>query len=313
MAVLFFREGWTTANGLGCDVLVFAAALALAARQLSRSLSKPCGCGSSWARPISPEGGNYRTSGHRGGLASSSKARGVGQLTGGIAHDFNNLLTVVIGNLMLAIGRTEKIRRICRCFRVPCSAAERGVSLIQRLLAFARKQQLAPRSVDIGALIAGIEDLLRRTLGTRIRSSVATAPDLPPARVDPNQLELAILNLTINARDAMPRAATCASDSELGVSSIARPDKLPPGEYVVISITDTGTGMDEATLSRAFDPFFTTKEVGSGSGSAADGPGLCCTIRRRRADPQQARRGNKSSCGCPKRTSPPRPSTVEQI
>jgi signal transduction histidine kinase len=267
MAALFLREGSTTGNGLAAMVLVFATALALAARQLSRFFVE------TMRLRFELNDANIRLKAEiaehqatEAALRQAQKLEAIGQLTGGIAHDFNNLLTVVIGNLMLAIDRTEKNSPNLQLLQGALRAAEQGVSLVQRLLAFARKQQLAPRSVDIGALIAGIEELLRRTLGPRIRLSVATAPDLPPARVDSNQLELAILNLTINARDAMPTGGSLRI--ALGAQRVVdgRPDELPPGEYVVIQITDTGTGMDEATLSRAFDPFFTTKEVGSGSG-----------------------------------------------
>ncbi len=145
-------------------------------------------------------------------------------------------------------------------------AADRGVALVQRLLAFAREQRLDPRSVDLGVLIAGIEDLLRRTLGPSIQLSVGASHDLAPARVDTNQLELAILNLAINARDAMPDGGTLRITLESCLTGEGSPRELPSGAYIVVSISDTGTGMDEATLARAFDPFFTTKQIGSGSG-----------------------------------------------
>jgi signal transduction histidine kinase len=140
------------------------------------------------------------------------------------------------------------------------------VALIQRLLAFARKPQLDARSVDLNRLVVGIEDLLRRTLGTRIRLAINAEADLAPARVDANQLELAILNLTINARDAMPEGGVLHIGLQNCRANHRAPPELSPGEYIVVSISDTGTGMDKVTLARAFDPFFTTKEVGSGSG-----------------------------------------------
>jgi signal transduction histidine kinase len=145
-------------------------------------------------------------------------------------------------------------------------AAERGATLIQRLLAFARKQRLDPRSVDLNCLVVGIEDLLRRTLGDRIRVAISAGADLAPARVDANQLELAILNLTINARDAMPDGGLLRIDLQNRNVDRKSPTELSLAEYVVMSISDTGTGMDETTLARAFEPFFTTKEIGSGSG-----------------------------------------------
>jgi len=145
-------------------------------------------------------------------------------------------------------------------------AAERGVALIQRLLTFARRQKLDARSVDLNVLIAGIEDLLRRTLGSRIRLVLNAETDLAPARVDANQLELAVLNLTINARDAMPKGGVLHLTLRNSGADQRLPPDLSPGEYVVLSISDSGTGMDEVTLARVFEPFFTTKEIGSGSG-----------------------------------------------
>jgi signal transduction histidine kinase len=199
-------------------------------------------------------------------LRQAQKLEAVGQLTGGIAHDFNNLLTVVIGNLTLAIGRAGEHPTIVTPLRGALQAAERGVALIQRLLAFARKQQLDPQSVDLNRLVADIAELLRRTLGAQIRLAIASYPDLAPARVDANQLELAILNLTINARDAMPSGGVLQIELFSRQADHGSPPELSPGDYVVLSITDTGTGMDEATLARAAEPFFTTKEIGSGSG-----------------------------------------------
>jgi signal transduction histidine kinase len=199
-------------------------------------------------------------------LRQAQKLEAVGQLTGGIAHDFNNLLTVVIGNLALAVERAGDISAILPLLQSALQAANRGVALIERLLAFARKQRLDPRSVDLNRLIAGIEDLLRRTLGDRIRLIITAEADLAPARVDANQLELAILNLTINARDAMPGGGDLRICLQNRQANYGSPYELSPGEYVVISISDTGTGMDEATLTRAFEPFFTTKDIGSGSG-----------------------------------------------
>jgi signal transduction histidine kinase len=138
--------------------------------------------------------------------------------------------------------------------------------LIHRLLAFARKQRLDPKPVNLSHLVAGIEDLIRRTLGDRIGLAIASDPDLSPACVDANQLELAILNLTINARDAMPGGGSLRIDLQNRRTGDRSPAELSPGDYVVVSISDTGTGMDEETLARAFEPFFTTKELGTGSG-----------------------------------------------
>jgi CheY-like chemotaxis protein/nitrogen-specific signal transduction histidine kinase len=199
-------------------------------------------------------------------LHQAQKLEAIGHLTGGIAHDFNNLLTVVIGNLMLARGRAGGNVAIAPLLDNAMQAAERGVAQIQRLLGFARRQRLDPRSVDLSRLVAGINALLPHTLGPGIDLSIAADADLAPAHVDANQLELAILNLAINARDAMPRGGSVRIGLENHATNRDSPPELTPGKYVVISITDTGTGMDAATLAQAFDPFFTTKDAGAGSG-----------------------------------------------
>jgi signal transduction histidine kinase len=254
MAVVFFRQGTTTATALGAMILVFAAALSAAGLHLSGFFAK------TMQLRFDLEVANLRLQAEmaeremtEAALRQAQKLEAIGRLTGGISHDFNNLLTVVIGNLALAIGRAGNMPTILPPLESALQAAERGATLIQRLLAFARKQRLDPRSVDLNCLVVGIEDLLRRTLGDRIRVAISAGADLAPARVDANQLELAILNLTINARDAMP-------------VDRKSPTELSLAEYVVVSISDTGTGMDETTLARAFEPFFTTKEIGSGSG-----------------------------------------------
>jgi nitrogen-specific signal transduction histidine kinase len=199
-------------------------------------------------------------------LRQAQKLEAVGQLTGGIAHDFNNLLTVVIGNLTLASGRTSANSNIFPLIQSALRSAERGVALIQRLLAFARKQHLDPQSVDLGVLVAGIEELLQRTVGPAIRLEIATDTNLAPAHVDANQVELAILNLAINARDAMPMGGKLRISLHNRRADHSSPAGLTPGDYVLVSISDTGTGMDDATIAQAFDPFFTTKGVGIGSG-----------------------------------------------
>ncbi len=199
-------------------------------------------------------------------LRQAQKLEAIGHLTGGIAHDFNNLLTVVIGNLMLARGRAGGNVAIAPLLDSAMQAAERGVAQIQRLLGFARRQRLDPRSVDLSRLVAGIDALLRQTLGPGINLLIAADADLAPAHVDANQLELAILNLAINARDAMPTGGSVRIGLENHATNHDSPPELTPGKYVVISITDTGTGMDAATLAQAFDPFFTTKDAGAGSG-----------------------------------------------
>jgi signal transduction histidine kinase len=186
-------------------ILVFAAALSLAGLHLNRFFGETMRLrfelGAAYLHLQAEIADREAT---EAALRQAQKLEAAGQLTGGISHDFNNLLTVVIGNLLLAIERTGDIPAILPLLQSARQAAERGVALIERLLAFARKQRLDPRSVDLNRLIAGIEDLLQRTLGDRIRLVITAEAGLAPARVDANQLELAILNLTINARDAMP-------------------------------------------------------------------------------------------------------------
>ncbi len=267
MAVLLFGQRTETAAALGTMVLVFAAALSLAGVHLNRFFAETMRLrfelGAANLRLQAEIAEREAT---EAALRQAQKLEAVGQLTGGISHDFNNLLTVVIGNLALAIERARDIPAILPLLQSALQAAERGVALIERLLAFARKQRLDPRSVELNRLVAGIEDLLRRTLGNRIRLIINAEADLAPARVDANQLELAILNLTINARDAMPDGGNLRIWLQNRRVNHGSPSELSPGEYVVLSISDTGTGMDEATLARAFEPFFTTKGIGSGSG-----------------------------------------------
>jgi signal transduction histidine kinase len=267
MTVLFFGQGTKTAAALGTMILVFSAALSLAGLHLNRFFAETMQLRFELgAANLRLQAEITEREATEAALRQAQKLEAVGQLTGGISHDFNNLLTVVIGNLALAIERAREIPAILPLLQNALQAAERGVALIERLLAFARKQRLDPRSVDLNRLIAGIEDLLRRTLGDRIRLIITAEADLAPARVDANQLELAILNLTINARDAMPGGGNLRIGLQNRQANYGWPSELSPGEYVVVSISDIGTGMDEATLTRAFEPFFTTKEIGSGSG-----------------------------------------------
>jgi len=267
MAVRFFAEGTAADSALGAMIVIFAGALSLAGAHLNRFFTE------AMRLRFELNDANLRLQAemveHRAteaALRQAQKLEAVGQLTGGIAHDFNNLLTVVIGNLALASGRTSENSDILPLLQSALRAAERGVALIQRLLAFARKQRLDPRSVDLGALVAGIQELLQRTVGPAIHLEIATDVGLAPAHVDANQVELAILNLAINARDAMPVGGTLRISLRNGSADRSPPAELTPGDYVIVSISDTGTGMDAAALAQAFDPFFTTKEVGSGSG-----------------------------------------------
>ncbi|MBJ6120412.1 PAS domain-containing hybrid sensor histidine kinase/response regulator [Sphingomonas mollis] len=199
-------------------------------------------------------------------LAQAQKMDAIGQLTGGVAHDFNNLLTPIVGSLDLLRRRHKDDERTQRMISGALQAAERAATLTQRLLSFARRQALQPRAVDVGALIDGIVDLIRRSLGPSIVVSLEIPRHLSSARVDPNQLELALLNLAINARDAMPGGGKLV----IGVGDVVVDDRngvgLQAGSYVRLIATDTGTGMDRATLARATEPFFSTKGVGKGTG-----------------------------------------------
>jgi len=200
-------------------------------------------------------------------LRQAHKMEAIGQLTGGIAHDFNNLLTAVIGHLEMAEARICEDPGATKLLQAALRAADRGATLTRHLLAFARRQHLEPMPVDATAVVDSVAKMLRRTIGPEIRLAVHTERGLPPAWVDPNQLELAILNLALNARDAMPdggilRVDLTCTHADNGGS----PPDLAFGEYVSISVSDTGTGMNPETLARAFEPFFTTKEAGRGSG-----------------------------------------------
>ncbi len=199
-------------------------------------------------------------------LAQAQKMDAIGQLTGGVAHDFNNLLTPIVGSLDLIRLRYKDDERTQRMVGSALQAAERAGTLTHRLLAFARRQALQPAPVDTGLLIDGIVDLIRRSLGPTIMVTVEVAPGLPCARVDPNQLELALLNLAINARDAMPAGGSLALSVAEAAMAPGNPGGLAPGRYIRVTVSDTGIGMDKATLARATEPVFSTKEVGKGTG-----------------------------------------------
>ncbi|MFC3125674.1 PAS domain-containing protein [Pseudoroseomonas globiformis] len=203
-------------------------------------------------------------------LRQSQKMEAVGQLTGGLAHDFNNLLTGVIGSLdlleaRLQRGRLEDLDRFILAAR---GAAERAASLTHRLMAFSRRQTLDPRPVRADELVLGMEELVRRTVGPGIRVEVARGDAPWGTLCDPNQLENALLNLCINARDAMPQGGRLRiSTANLSLEGRgAQLVRLTPGDYVVMRVADTGTGMPPEVLARAFDPFFTTKPIGQGTG-----------------------------------------------
>ena len=199
-------------------------------------------------------------------LSQAQKIEAVGQLTGGIAHDFNNILTVIQGNLELLRER-HVAPAGQRMVDAASRAAERGATLTNQLLAFARRQRLAPRPVDIGHIVRAMGELLSHTIGEMITVEVALEDGLWRAMVDPSQIEHAILNLALNARDAMAAGGTliiAAANADPAKAPL--PDDLPEGDHVVIAVTDTGIGMDEDVVVRACDPFFTTKEVGKGTG-----------------------------------------------
>lgn len=199
-------------------------------------------------------------------LRQAQKMEAIGQLTGGIAHDFNNLLTAVTGNLEL-LQRRSSDERILRYIETALRAAHRGGTLTQQLLAYARQQHLSPRPVDVNAVLHGMQELLQRSLGGLLQVSMQLDPDLWPGRADPAQLESMILNLAINARDAMPDggALRIATRNVANAPSGMAPE-LERGDYAVIAVIDAGTGMPPEVLERAFEPFFTTKEIGKGSG-----------------------------------------------
>jgi signal transduction histidine kinase/CheY-like chemotaxis protein len=200
-------------------------------------------------------------------LHEAQKLETIGQLTGGVAHDFNNLLTPVMGNLDLLRRRTAADDpRAQRLIENALQATGRAATLVQRLLAFARRQDLQPRAVNVSGLLVGIEDLVSRSIGPTIRVIVDAPPDLPAARVDPGQLELAVLNLAINSRDAMPGGGTLTIELAYKEVENSRSTRLKGGRYLRISVADTGVGMDASTLKRAVEPFFSTKGLGKGTG-----------------------------------------------
>jgi signal transduction histidine kinase/CheY-like chemotaxis protein len=198
-------------------------------------------------------------------LRHAQKMDAIGQLTGGVAHDFNNLLTPIMGALDMLRLRFAADEKAQRTIGMGLQATARAATLVQRLLAFARRQDLQPRPVDAGALLTGMEELIRRSIGTQIEVRVEAPAGLPAALVDPNQLELAILNLAINGRDAMPNGGTItirAGESRLDQDE----EDLAAGHYVRICVADQGEGMDAETLRRAAEPFFSTKGLGRGTG-----------------------------------------------
>ncbi len=199
-------------------------------------------------------------------LRQSQKLESMGQLTGGVAHDINNLLTPIMGSLDLLRRRGIGSEREQRMIDGALQSAERASVLVQRLLAFARRQPLQPIPVNVGALVSGIADLIDNTSGPRVVVELDIASDLPPALADPNQLEMALLNLAVNARDAMENGGTLTIAAAAVFFEGTETAALQPGQYVRLSVIDTGVGMDEATCKRAVEPFYSTKGVGKGTG-----------------------------------------------
>jgi PAS domain S-box-containing protein len=201
-------------------------------------------------------------------LHESQKMESIGQLTGGVAHDFNNLLAVILGSLTLLKKGLADDPRTARLIEGAIQGAERGAALTKRLLAFARRQELKIEAVDIQSLIPDLADFLRQSVGPNITITVDITPEVHPVKIDANQFELALMNLAVNARDAMPNGGelTLTFCDEVLSRQKSEPKALPPGEYVRVSVADTGIGMSEATLAKAMEPFFTTKGVGKGTG-----------------------------------------------
>ena len=203
-------------------------------------------------------------------LRQAQKMEAVGQLTGGVAHDFNNLLTIIIGGLeTIRRSKPGDTVRIQRAIDMAQQGAQRAASLTGRLLAFSRRQPLDPKPLDLNALVRDMTELLYRTLGEQIELEGVLAPRLWRIEADQNQLESALINLAVNARDAMPEGGKLTietGNTALDEAYVATDAEVIPGQYVAISVSDTGSGMSKETLSRVFEPFFTTKEVGRGTG-----------------------------------------------
>jgi PAS domain S-box-containing protein len=202
----------------------------------------------------------------REALFQAQKIEAIGQLTGGVAHDFNNLLMAVMGNLELLRKWLPAAPRPHQLLDNAMAGAQRGASLTQRMLSFARRQELHPRPVEIPLLVHGMADLLKRSLGPEIRIGTSFPLQLPRVLIDPNQLELALLNLAVNGRDAMPGGGRLEIGARTEQVVAGHSTRLPPGEYVCLWVADEGHGMDADTITRATEPFFTTKGVGKGTG-----------------------------------------------
>jgi len=202
-----------------------------------------------------------------GQLYESQKLETIGQLTGGVAHDFNNLLSVILGSLSLLKKRLPPDPRATRLIDGAIQGAERGATLTKRLLAFARRQELKLEAIELQSLIPDMVDFLRQSVGPGVEIAVDIADDVAPIMIDANQLELALMNLAVNARDAMPQGGLLTIAGRNATTDRSKlPIGIPQGEYVRLTVADTGEGMDEATRAKAMEPFFTTKGIGKGTG-----------------------------------------------
>ena len=282
LAGSFLAEGRIVNVAMGCMTVVFAGAVTLAAYYFNRAfergfrlnldLAERTGDLTKRTEELIAANARLQTEvaqreAAENQLHQAQKMEALGQLTGGIAHDFNNLLTAVIGNLELAQKRIRGDPYTTGLLEAALRAAARGATLIEDLLTFARRKPLHPKAVDVSAVVDDVEKILKQTLGPNIRLVIRAAPNLRPAWVDPNQLELAILNLALNARDAMPSGGNLQIVCEHRLADAGNvPEDLVSGDYVIVSVLDTGSGMSEATLAHVFEPFFTTKEPGRGSG-----------------------------------------------
>ena len=271
----FFLDGRLVYSGMGGMLVVFVAAMTFAAYNFSHAFANGARLNVDLTKrtkelvetnaQLAAEMEQRKAAEDQ--LRQAQKMEALGQLTGGIAHDFNNLLTAVIGNLEMAQTSTVIDPRMAGLLHGALSAAERGATLIRDLLTFAHRQSLHPREVDVSVVVDDAEKILKQTMGPDISLFIEADPGLQPAWVDRNQLQLAILNLVLNARDAMPSGGRVQISSENRQAELGTaPPELPSGEYVVVSVSDSGMGMSEETLARACEPFFTTKEIGAGSG-----------------------------------------------
>lgn len=206
---------------------------------------------------------------HEEQVREAERLEAVGRLSGGVAHDFNNLLTVILGNAELLGLRLHDRPDLARMAELTAEAARKGAALTRQMLAFARRQPLAPEPVDVPALLAGLAPLLRASAGAAVKLRLAAAPGTPPALADRTQLEAALVNLAVNARDAMPEGGSLAFGcdvAELDATYAKANPGVAPGDYVLITAADTGRGMTDEVVDKAFQPFFTTKDAGKGSG-----------------------------------------------